>query len=333
MKVTQGDIARELNLSVTTVSRALQNDPVINPQTRAEVLEMASRLNYQPRSNRVKNIADKNNHHYVGVLVKAPIKEDSWAPDQVAHGYLSGMSEVSLQFNTSLIVHHLNDDNVHDLTKPDLMPPFLRDNTVSGLILIHYFPPEVVKELSSRFPVVTIVHEVPDADNDHIDMDNSDSVINLVDHLYQNGHRKIGFMGYRSYMSWSQARLGGYLQAMVKLGLEIDQSLIRTETDVDFIIKKMKEGIRAWVFSVDRIGYAVYRELLDRGIRVPEDVSLCGFDGISPLLNCEQLTTLKAPLRQMGIAALHRLLLRIDEPLMQPIKILHRCEFVKGKSS
>lgn len=334
-KITQGDIAKKLNLSVTTVSRALQNDPVINPETRADVLNMAAKLNYRPRQTRQipgKN-EEKRHHQFVCVIVKMPIEQDAWAPDEVASGYLAGMSEVCASLNVSLVVHHVSDDNVQELLEEDKQPPIFKDPNLMGLILIHFFPHNVVKHLSELLPVVALVHDVPELKIDLIDMDNHQATDELVKKLIRKGHKKIGFMGYRPGLAWSKSRLGGYLQALYTSSLKVDESIIAGECDDKLVIDKLKEGVTAWVCSVDVLAYDLCRKLLDHGVKIPEDVSITGFNDVKPLLNCPKLTSIQPPLKEMGVAALHRLMIRVDEPLAQSIKILHRCKLTVGDTT
>ncbi len=334
-KITQGDIAKKLNLSVTTVSRALQNDPVINPETRAEVLNMAAQLNYRPRQSRQlhSKSEEKRGHQFVCVIVKMSIEQDAWAPDEVASGYLAGMSEVCASLNVSLVVHHVSDDNVTGLLDYEQQPPIFNDPNLMGIVLIHFFPHEVVKALSEKLPVVAIVHDVPALKIDLIDMDNHQATDELVEKLIRRGHKKIGFMGYRPGLSWARSRLGGYLQAMFTSGLHVDESLIIGEADDQLVVDKLKEGVTAWVCSVDVVAYQLCRKLLDRGIKIPDQVSITGFNDVKPLLNCPKLTSIQPPLKEMGVAALHRLMIRVDEPLSQSIKILHRCKLIVGDTT
>lgn len=334
-KITQGDIAKKLNLSVTTVSRALQNDPVINPETRADVLNMAAKLNYRPRQTRqiLGKSEEKRNHQFVCVIVKMPLKQDAWAPDEVASGYLAGMSEVCASLNVSLVVHHVSEETVYDLLEEDKQPPIFGDPNLMGLILIHHFPHGIVESLSEKLPIVALVHDVPELKIDLIDMDNHQATDELVKKLIRKGHKKIGFMGHRPQLSWSRSRLGGYLQALYTSGLRIDDSIIAGEVDVQLVLDKLKEGVTAWVCSVDVIGYNLCRNLLDKGIKIPEDLSITGFNDVTPLLNCPKLTSIQPPLKEMGVAALHRLMIRVDEPLAQSIKILHRCKLMVGDTT
>ncbi len=179
---------------------------------------------------------------------------------------------------------------------------------------------------------VSIVHDVPSANIDHIEMDHQNGIQSLMDTLYNAGHRKIGFIGVRPHLTWSQSRLAAYIQSIIRLELRFDPRLILEEIDMKAVQKKMKEGVTAWVCSIDSIGYKLCRILLDTGVKIPRDVSIVGFNGVLPLLNCPQLTTIKAPLKTMGTFALRRVANRIYDPLHQPIKILHRCELIEGET-
>jgi DNA-binding LacI/PurR family transcriptional regulator len=333
-KVTQGDIAKTLKLSITTVSRALQNDPTINPETRAQVMETAARLNYLPRQSRSSRVGEKEEskkqHQFVCVLIKLPIEMDAWAPDEVASGYLAGMSEVAASFNVSMVIHHFNDETVTQLEDPLQSLPITQDDRLAGFILIHHFPHSVVHGLCERWPVVSLVHDVPDSRIDLIDMDNNRAIRQLVEQLIALGHKRIGFMGHRPHLAWSQARLSGYMGALFSAGLTIDPQLILGEADPRSVLELHKNGVTAWVCSVDVVAYRLCRDLLDDGLKIPEQLSITGFNAVQPLLDCPQVTTVQAPFKQMGAAALQRLMLRIDSPSAQPIKILHRCAQVPG---
>ena len=335
MKVTQGDIAKKLNLSIATVSRALRGDLAIHPELRAEVVATAAMLGYHQRAKRTdreEKTGAGSGHRFIGVLMKVPSREDAWAPDEIAHGYLSGMSEISTEKNASLIVHHVSDKSARDLLEPAKQPPMVRDGTISGLIFIHHFPPKLVVEFSKRIPSVTLVHDVPGARINHVDMDHMQAVQDLMDKLFQQGHRRIGFVGYRKNLTWARARLAGYLQAMLRRDLPVEPSVILEEPSGDKVLHLMKKGVTAWVCSIDSIGYRLCRALLDRGVQIPKDASIVGFNGVTPLLNCPQLTTVRPPLKTMGQSALNLLLERLEAPLVRPLKLLHPCEFVPGKT-
>jgi LacI family transcriptional regulator len=333
-KVTQGDIAKKLKLSITTVSRALQNDPTINSDTRAQILQMAARLDYQPRHSRPPKSAEGElqgrPHKFVCVIIKVPVKQDAWAPDEVASGYLAGMSEVAASLNVSMVIQHFNDETVYELQDLPRTLPIVQDENLAGFILIHHFPGPIVELLCKSWPVVALVHDIPSADIDLVDMDNDMAVSQLLHTLIEQGHRKIGFMGHRPQLSWSQARLGAYLRGLFAAGLTIDPELIVGETDAELAFEKLADGVTAWVCSVDVVAYQLYRELLDMGIKIPEQMSITGFNAVQPLLDCPQITTARAPFKDMGAAALQRLMHRIESPATRPLKILHRCVIVPG---
>ncbi|NQZ58624.1 MAG: substrate-binding domain-containing protein, partial [Lentisphaeraceae bacterium] len=134
-------------------------------------------------------------------------------------------------------------------------------------------------------------------------------------------------------LSWSRLRLGAFMQSIHEKGLELKQENILNVADAPHMIKAREQGVTAWVCSVDRIAYKMVRELTDLVIKVPQDISITGFDAVPPLLNCPQITTVKPPLFKMGSAALYQLLTRLENPHNPPLKSLFPCEIIEGSSS
>jgi LacI family transcriptional regulator len=332
MKITQADIAKKLNLSVTTVSRALQSDPNINDDTRDDVQALATKLNYQGRT--ASKSKNAQLHRTIAVLVRNPDPRDAWAPDMVAGGYLAGMSQVAPALNISLMIHHVNYGDEKSILNAETQPPMMREDDVDGIVLIHHFEDNIVKKLAEKWPVISLVHDIPDGvRGDLISMDHCGSIQRVVEHLYNKGHRQFGFCGFRPKLSWSRSRLGAFMQSLHEKGLTIKQEHILETVDTEHVIKAREEGISAWVCSVDRTAYKLMRELTDCGISIPGDLAVTGFDAVPPLLNCPQVTTVKPPLNDMGSAVLHMLIKRLEDPSVPPIKSYYPCEIIEGVSS
>jgi len=85
--------------------------------------------------------------------------------------------------------------------------------------------------------------------------------------------------------------------------------------------------------SVDTVGYHLQARLKDRGIRVPEDISLTGYDADEPMFGLPALTSVRVPFVQMGTHALSRLIERIELPAMPLMQVLFDCEIVQGAST
>src|SRR5271170_3302357 len=211
-------IAKQLDLAPATVSRALHQKPGINPETRERVHKLASKLGYslRPRNKSSSYTAAD----YLGVLVQTP--KSHWAQFR----YLVSMSDAAARLNTSLIVHYVGFGECTAMLNPDRQPSAMRDGRVKGVCLIHRWPYEVVEELSKRFACVSIMHSYPGLTVDVIELDHRSAMNQLVKHLHSLGHRRIGFFGYSTDLSWSGARFAGYAETLMKLGLEYNQKWV-----------------------------------------------------------------------------------------------------------
>ena len=111
------------------------------------------------------------------------------------------------------------------------------------------------------------------------------------------------------------------------------ENMLDWDGQADFVQKRMKDGVTGWVTSVDTVGYNLCRRLMDRGVRVPEDLSVTGYDCDEPLYGLPRLTSVRVPFVEMGAYALSRLLERMEEPSLPLTQTLLDCELVVGQST
>jgi DNA-binding LacI/PurR family transcriptional regulator len=334
-------IAEQLNLSVATVSRALRRVPGINAETRARVFEAAAQLGYRvPQSYRSQDLQTKGLNH-VGVLIQIPQTQG------VAPHYLVGMSEASMGLNASLMVHYVNPADCAKILDPKSQPRAMQAGLLAGLIFVFRWPTDVVRELSQRMPCVSIMHRYPGVDMDFIGVDNFEGVEKLADHLYNFGHRKIGFLGCCPDVHWSIQRFGGYAASLTRLGLEqnpnwVISSSIEALTDTTVEATELlaqaeritrKDGVRAWICASETMGHKLHAFLVSRGLRVPEDVSLTGFHRDPGWAKTPALTSVTSSYQAIGAAALKRLLLRVQNPAESIRNILFPFELFHGETA
>ena len=331
-------IARQLNLAPGTVSRALRQEPGIKPETRERVLKLAQQLGYTLRR-RSKNGGEAA-ACYLGVLVQAP--ESNWTHTR----YLVGLSEAAAAMNVTLIVHHVSFQDCLSILHADRQPPAMRDGRVKGICLVHRWPEDVAKRLSEQFAAVSVVHFYPDTGIDLIDMDHRSGMNLLAEHLYALGHRRIGYFGYCGEISWSRARYAGYVEAMTRLGLRLnpawtvdltaesfDQHVVAAEVGSQ-AAALMRQGVTAWMAANEWSGQALTEIARQAGLRVPEDISITGFDSsdTQPRTFIE-LTSVGVSLSLIGAAALQRLNHRLTNPSEPRRNILFDVSLVEGKST
>ena len=156
MAINQRQIASTLNLSVATISRSLKNDRAINPRTRALVQETARQLGYEVPS--VQNYIDEAECKPFCTVIQTDTipytMKDS--PNNLLPGLMTGMSEAAFREHTSMIVHYVPLDKRDHAADSKLLPRALNSGAAEGVVLVHYFPDEVVKEFSEKFPCVSL---------------------------------------------------------------------------------------------------------------------------------------------------------------------------------
>ena len=330
------DIAEKLNLSVATVSRSLRRIPGINPQTRARVLQAASEFGYRlPQTYRSNGVKEEKLLH-IGILLET-------TNSNTPHPYLTGISDASMSLNASPAIHYVKPGECERMLDPKHQPRAMRSGLLSGLVLIFWWPREVVKALSEKFPTVSIMHKYSGLDVDMVGIDNEGGMEILVRDLHAKGHRKIAFFGRCGQLHWANARFGGYVAALASLGLEYRPERV-VEVDFDAIAsidakwsdygprveKIMADGVTAWICVTEPAGCELHRWLAERGYRIPEDVSVTGFHRGGGGLD---LTSVGASYESIGAAALKRLCHRIHNPAESTRTILFPCEYYPGSTT
>lgn len=343
MAVDQEEIARALSLSRSTVSRSLSGHPAIHPDTRARVLATAHDLGYRVREHNRGRRATPNKIATFGVLIATGSFEHSPHPE-AGQEMLSGLSDAASSRDIMLDTHFFNPGTPSSLDHPESRPAGWRHRTWRGAILLYQHPADLVAQLSADLPVVSLVHQYTDLAIDCIDTDPAHGMDLLIERLAAAGHRRIGFVNrlYKSPQqpSWIFSRFAGYIQALTQKGLAFDPAAVVNvlpgprfphETLPDEVIRlRQQAGITAFVCAADHQTFLLQRGLTQRGLEVPRDLSLTGFDGTPVPSGLPPPATIRSPLREMGTGALRRLINRVQDP-SQPVRhILHHGRLIEG---
>jgi LacI family transcriptional regulator len=309
-----------LNLSPATISLVLNNAPGVRsiPQeTRDRVTEAAATFDYRPsfyaRSLR------KRQTFTVGVLV--PDLNDNYV-SQV----LSGVEEVLIEEGYFYLT-------ASHRRKPDLIeeyPRLLMDRSVEGFILI-----DTMLDHSMKLPVVSVAGHRKLAGVTNVVLDQRRAAELALRHLYELGHRKIAFMRGGSHSSDADERWECYMAVAKELKLAVPPELtvqvqLKVSTPdmgVGPVNQLLERRVRftALVCYNDMSAIGAIRTFKDHGVRVPEDVSVVGFDDVQfAAYQHPRLTTIRQPLNEMGVTAARILLKRIrnEEKFTDPVSIL-----------
>jgi len=310
-------LAEHLELSQTTVSLVLNNSPSaksIPQETRNRVLEAATRLNYRP--NYFARSLRQSRSMSVGVL----------APD-LSEGYFTRvMSGVVQELNRA---HYFYFTACHDWNREliEQYPRMLVERAVDGFLLLN----TPADQIAVPVPVVAISAHSEVQNVTNIVLDHHKAVEIALIHLYELGHRRIAFMRGPKAIPDSEYRWQSIQQVAGEIGLRIDPTLvIRIDSagwsiktghhpmapeigykPMQALLEKTHDFTAIFCFN-DIAAIGAIRALKDAGLRVPEDVSVVGFDDIqSAAYSTPSLTTVRQPLFEMGQRGAQILLERI----------------------
>ena len=333
-QITIKDIARKLNISPSTVSRALRSHPDISRATRDRVMLMAEQCNYQP--NRIAQSLQTRQTNTIGVIVP-----------EIKHNFfssaISGIEGVANEAGFVIMVCQSNESYCQEVVSTRA----LLSHHVAGLLISISQETERVEHLDGivrrRIPLVFFDRVVPGIAAGTIVVDDAIGARKAVDFLIGRGYQRIGHLAGPQLISVARERYNGYRQALQEAGIPIDPQFV---VHGGFHEKDGYEGLQRLmalprppdaVFTVnDPVAIGAFRFVRERGLRIPGDVALVGFSNnpISSLID-PPLTTVDQPAFEIGRSAASLLIDQIlsGEPLGEPeIRVLKTRLIVRGSA-
>ncbi|NEW08936.1 LacI family transcriptional regulator [Paenibacillus sp. SYP-B3998] len=310
-KTSMQDIADKLNISKNAVSLALNNKSGVSEQLRSRVLEAASQLNYRTE------VRAKKKRSNLLVLMPEHIHDDKffyyevcWSTEKRAkeNGYNAIICSVAKDMENNLV-----------------LPEIYNEMLFKGVLLIGAFQLDYVSKLfESQLPLVTVDHYYHDLRLDAVITANAEEAHTIVNYLIKKGHQHIGFIGASPNNQNFRDRWYGYQNAMSAAGLNVDRnhcffpssspeahSTISTELTVH--LKGMPSQPTAFFCVNDRMAILTIQLLSSEGIKVPDDISIVGFDDIEAAsMISPQLTTIQVNREHLGFEAVDYLIRKID---------------------
>lgn len=328
--VSMKDIAQRCGVSVATVSKALNGQPDIGEETRNRICAVAKEMGYMANSaaralktNRTYNLGvllvDERrsglNHEYFSSLL------ESFKAEAERHGYdITFINQKVGGRATSYLQHCLY-------------------RGVDGVVIacIDFTDPSVWELANSSLPLVTIDHVFDE--RMAVMSDNADGMETLVRYAYQKGHRKIAYL-HGEDVAATRNRMMGFHKACEALNLEIPAEYIRpcVYRDAESCAREtaalleLPERPTCVIFPDDFSYIGGLNVLEAAGLRVPEDISAIGYDGIH-LAKVLHLTTYSQNTRELGRIAAERLISLVEKPKTTKVeKIQVRGELLEGTS-
>jgi len=311
MPVTLKDIAERLDLSISTVSYALNDGPKpVSEAVRKRVLRAAKELGYRP--NRLARSLVTRRTHTIGV-VPADVDHDILLKPNV-HLALNGVFNAAAELRQDVLVFTAHDRNLPGAVADDLL-----DSRADGVVFISPRPdsPALLRIIESDLPHAVIAEE---GLSTSISVDNERGVLALLEHLRALGHRRIAHVTGDFALPDARLRLATYERFMREEGLAIPEGFIfegkyRSESGVAAAYHFARlDPMPTAVFCANDVSACGLVEAFRlQGIRCPEDVSVVGFDDSSWAATCHPpLTTVRQPFHAMAVEALQAVVRRIE---------------------
>ena len=308
LPATMKDIAAYLGISPATVSRAINNTGYVSESLRAKILKAIEDLDYQP--NLLARGLRKRSSSLVGLIVPDLMNAYyTWAA-QIIEGLLAAR-----EYRLLLSVH--NDDPVSELSYLQAM----QKQRVAGVIVSstgknHDYLEYLLRE---GIPVVAHIREIRSRSVDNVIPADVDGAYVAVKHLTDLGHRRIGVVCGPQELSTGRDRLAGYLRAMEGVGMPVDCSLIKIGAfrrgfgdEATSELLEQSPRPTAIFTAGGELTAGMLKALSERGIRVPEEISVVGYDDPEWFSFWNPpLTTVKMPTEKLSQVTVDLLLRRM----------------------
>ena len=312
------DVARRAKVSIATVSRVLNKSDKVLPGTRATVEQALRDLGYRP-SRVARRLRMKDGRaHLVGLIIP-DIQNPFYA--EIARG----VEDAAYAAEYALLLCNSDENPEKERFYLDVM----RSESVDGIVLPPFNETDaaVVEVVKSGMPVVCVDRSLSKVKTDLVEVDNYRGAFEAVAHLIEKGHRSIGLIEGRSEVSTSRERRRGYLDALAEAGLVVRKDLMRTG---DFrqesgrvlageLLDLKKPPTALFAFN-NLMTVGALTAVHQRGLRVPQDVAVLGFDDLPWAESLDPpLTVVRQPAYEVGKQAMELLLKRIMEPTRPPV--------------
>lgn len=335
--VTIKDIARICGVGVSTVSRAMNNHPDINQETKDMIMQAIEQNNYVP-NNSARNLK-RTDAKAIAVLVKG-------ISNPLFNRMIKVIEQITQKEKYELVLQHV-DDNQDEVT---VAIELEKEKRLRGIVFLGgYFShsEEKLKQISIPFVLSTIKLEEEDGRQEYasISVDDIKESERIVEYLLQNGHRKIAVIGSRKddeSIGW--LRLQGYRRALERYHVAVDEELIcyvpgnlaaySMEAGYEMTDQLLKKGkaFTALFAMSDSMAVGACKAILDHGCSIPDQYSVVGFDGmdVAQYYN-PSITTIRQPVEEMAEATI-RMLLELIRKKNKSRHLVFEGQLIEGQS-
>lgn len=309
--VTIKDVAKQAGVSISTVSRVINNSKPVTDEVKQRVLDVIEKTGYIPNPLARSLVTKKS--QLIGVIVPE-------VTDYIVNEMLNGIEEVAKMYDYEILLANTYSDKEQELKSINL----LRAKQVEGIVMItNEINKEQVKFIENTLiPTTYITKNSKEFDVYTVSIDNEKASYDMTINLINKGHKKILFIINNDKKDIiASEKLNGHKQALKEHNIEFDENLIKYVPDYYFdegyeVTKSFLENnkIDAIFATSDEIAIGAINSCFDMGYNVPNDISVCGYDGIKiSRMYRPKLTTVDQPLYDIGAVAIRMVIKLINK--------------------
>ncbi|CAH2717356.1 HTH-type transcriptional repressor PurR [Neobacillus rhizosphaerae] len=339
------DIAEYVGVSISTVSRVIQNDQTrnVNQETKAKIWEAVKELGYIPNQHARNLVTNKQKKSNIRT------KKIGWVANPTQAEINPYFAKIYTGIRDTLTA---NDYTLISITKDELenealLLKTIHDLGIEGLLLIDRIDNSLIDYIQQTIPLVGLDFFYTDKNMAVVDYNREAAIKMVVQHLVGQGHQEIGFIGGGVNETFedlhAEYRFKGYQSAMEEAGLAVrPDCVINTKWKMENSYEEMNQLIKrdsthlptAMVCASDMMAIAAMRAVLESNLRIPEDIAFFGVDNIEMgKYSSPQLSTVEIPKYEMGRMAAKTIMEMVEEKIRLPIKLILPFELVLRESS
>jgi DNA-binding LacI/PurR family transcriptional regulator len=281
MPATIKEIAKIANVDKSTVSRALNDSPLIPAQTKEKIISIARELNYTPNSLARGLVSHKS--ETLGII----LPEIFFLQGPFFSEVLKGIEQISIKNGYNILIA-----SETGKAKDNIFPfNLIRAKKIDGMLMINeqYRIKNLPQLKKEKFPFIVLNRYIKDPDINCVSSDNIQGGFLAANHLIKMGHRRIAAITGSLKLAASHERLEGYRLALLEGNIPYDKNIIKeglfeksVESGIECTTQLLENGpppTAIFAFS-DEIAMGVIQTVRSKGLRVPEDIAVVGYDNI-----------------------------------------------------
>lgn len=307
--VTIQEVAKEANVSVATVSRYLNNPEIVATKTRARVEASIEKLNYAP------SMLGRNLRKLESKLLIVLIPGIS---NPFYTEIIDGIEDTAIEQGYNILLCQTDSDPEREEAYFNL----IKNQLAAGIITMDpTVDREKISHIASQFPLVQCSEYDEAGEISFVSIDNKAAAYEGTKHLIEQGHTKIGMVNSEDKFLYARERQAGFLQAMSEADIKVEEQWLYTADNLEFDSGRYalrtlleQDDLPTAIFAVsDILAIGLMNEAQQNGLKIPESISVIGFDNVAfaKMFN-PRLTTIAQPMYEMGEMAARMLINKIN---------------------